>query len=373
MGHQAGSPAQIPAKGWVQILWRVQSEITRDHIGVVAAGIAFYGLIAIFPAIAAIVGISGLILDPADLDATTDTIVAVLPPDAAAIIRDQMVKVTSSETGTGLVAASGLLLAIYGAMKGVMTLIEGLNIAYDEEETRGYLRLYLTGFAITLALVVGFILAIGLIVVLPALVELLHLGPRFAAMVCWINWPILAVFMMMGLAMLYRFGPARSAARWRWLSLGAALATVLWIAASLGFSAYASNFGSYTETYGTLAGVILLLTWLWLSAYVILAGAELNAETEQQTLRDTTTGAPEPMGQRGAVKADTPPPDLPDAAPEASGPHASDTVASGLYASGPKASAPPRQRDDTTPVTELGLAAVLAGRAVWRMLRAPRR
>lgn len=308
LGHDAGSPAQIPPKGWQQILLRVWSEISRDHIGVVAAGIAFYGLMAIFPAIAAIVGISGLILDPADLGATMETIVTFLPPDAAAIINEQMVKVASGDTATGLAAASGLMLAIYGAMKGVMTLIEGLNIAYDEKETRGFIRLYLTAFAMTLALVTGFSLAIGLIVILPALTDFLALDPRFAAMVRWFSWPILAAFIMLALAVVYRFGPARSAARWRWLSLGAGLATALWIAASLGFSFYASNFGSYNETYGTLAGIILLLTWLWLSAYVILAGAELNAEVEQHSLRDITTGAPSPMQQRGAVKADTPPP-----------------------------------------------------------------
>lgn len=353
LGHGADTPSEIPRNGWRQIFRRVRSEIAEDHVGVVAAGIAFYGLVAIFPAIAALVAISGLILDPADLGSTMERIFTFLPPDAAAIIRDQLVKVTDGGTGTGLVAVSGLGIAVYGAMKGVMTLIEGLNIAYDEDETRSLPMLYLTGFALTLALMVGLIVAIGLIVVLPLAADLLHVGGRVQAAISWIAWPILAGFAVLGLAVVYRFGPSRRAAKWRWLSLGAALAVCVWIAASFGFSLYASNFGSYTETYGTLAGVVILLTWLWLSAYVILAGAELNAEIEQQTARDTTAGAPQPMGLRGAVKADTPPPGT--AYPNGEGGNGTDG------ASGASAEGSPRH--------ELLLAGALALHALIRMAK----
>ncbi|WP_082724797.1 YihY/virulence factor BrkB family protein [Paracoccus aminovorans] len=349
LGHGAETPTRIPLSGWKQILRRVRAQIVEDHVGVVAAGIAFYGLIAVFPAIAALVAISGLVLDPADLGSSMERIFTMLPPDAAGIIRDQLLKVTDSGTGTGLVAASGLAIALYGATRGVMTLIEGLNIAYDEEETRGYLRLYLTGFALTLGLVVGLILAIGLIVVLPLAAGLLRLGDGMQAAISWITWPILAGFAVLGLSVVYRFGPSRRAAKWRWLSLGAALAVCVWIAASLGFSLYVSNFASYTETYGTLAGVVVLLTWLWLSAYVILAGAELNAEIEQQTARDTTTGAPKPMGRRGAVKADTPPP--------------------GMDWPGTEVRAAPAAREEVSPGRELLLASALALRAASRMTR----
>ncbi|MCJ1902427.1 MULTISPECIES: YihY/virulence factor BrkB family protein [Paracoccus] len=357
LGHAAETPARIPLPGWRQIFRRVRAEIAQDHVGVVAAGIAFYGLIAIFPAIAALVAISGLVLDPADLGSTMERIFTLLPPDAAGIIRDQLVKVTDGGTQTGLVAISGLAVAIYGATKGVMTLIEGLNIAYDEDETRGLLRLYLTGFALTLGLVVGLTVAIGLIVLLPLAAGLLHLGDGVQAAISWIAWPILAGSGVLGLAVIYRFGPARKAAKWRWLSLGAALAVCVWIAASLGFSLYASNFARYTETYGTLAGVVGLLTWLWLSAYVVLAGAELNAEIEQQTARDTTTGAPQPMGRRGAVKADTPPPGMDHR----------DGAEAGAAGKAAPLSPDKVSPDQVSPGRELLLASALALRAAIRM------
>jgi len=271
---------------------------------------------------------------------------------AAVIIRDQIVKVTENGIGTGLVAISGLAIALYGAMKGVMTLIEGLNIAYDEEEKRSLPILYLTGFALTLGLVVGLILALGVIVMLPLAADYLRLGTGMQLAISWITWPILAGFAVLGLAVIYRFGPSRQAAKWRWLSLGAALAVCVWIAASAGFSFYARNFASYTETYGALAGVVLLLTWLWLSAYVILAGAELNAEIEQQTARDTTTGPALPMGFRGAVKADTPPTDS----------------QSSNGAAGSGKPAPPATSADVPPGQEFLLASALALRALLRMM-----
>ncbi|SMO99579.1 YihY/virulence factor BrkB family protein [Paracoccus laeviglucosivorans] len=205
LGHDATSPAAIPRRGWKQILLRVKDEIAQDHVGVVAAGIAFYGLIAIFPAIGALVAISGLILNPADLGQVMERIVTFLPPDAAAIIHDQLAKVVDGGTGTGVVAITGIGLALYGAMKGVMTLIEGLNIAYDEDEARSLPMLYMTGFGITLALIVGLILVIGLIVVLPAAAELLHLNTGVQTAIAWITWPILAGFVIIGLAV--RGGP----------------------------------------------------------------------------------------------------------------------------------------------------------------------
>lgn len=309
LGTSAETPASIPAAGWKQILWRVKDEISRDHISVVAAGIAFYALVSIFPAIAALVSVAGLFLDPADIAGQLETIVGMLPEEAAAILRDQVLKVTSgSQTGTGLVAVFGVAVALYGAMKGVLTLIEGLNIAYDEEEKRGIVRLYLTALVITLCAVLGTAISLGMVVLLPSLVAFAQLPQALEGAITILRWPLMAALAMLGLAAIYRYGPSREEPKWRWISVGAVVATALWIAGTLGFSIYVRNFGSYTETYGALGGVIVLLTWMWLSAYVILAGAELNAETEQQTARDTTSGAPLPMGRREAVKADTPPP-----------------------------------------------------------------
>ncbi|MDS9470039.1 YihY/virulence factor BrkB family protein [Paracoccus sp. MBLB3053] len=308
-GLRAGSPRDIPPPGWKQILLRVRREIAKDHVSVVSAGVAFYGLIALFPAIAALIGLSGFFLDPSDLAGELARLSASLPPDAASIIENQVVAVTGgSGTGSGLVAVSGLALAIYGAMKGVLTLIEGLNIAYDEEEKRGIFRLYLTALALTLAILLGFLATLALAIVLPSIVHLLPLASQFEWAVPAISWIVLGLSSMLGLALIYRFGPSREPARWGWISPGAVVATLVWIGGTVGFSVYVQNFGTYTESYGALGGVIILLTWLWLSAFVVLAGAELNAETELQTARDTTTGSPLPMGSRGATKADTPPP-----------------------------------------------------------------
>ena len=356
-GRSAETPARIPAAGWKQILWRVKDEISQDHISVVAAGVAFYALLSIFPAIAALVSIAGLVLDPADIAGQLDTVVAMLPEEAAGILQDQVAKVTTgSETGTGLVALFGVAVALYGAMKGVMTLIEGLNIAYDEEETRGTIKLYLTALAITIGAILGTAAGLGLMILLPSLVAWGNLPPILETVINVLRWPLMAALAMLGLAALYRFGPSRAEPKWRWISIGSVVATTLWIVGTLGFSIYVRNFGSYTETYGTLGGVIVLLTWLWLSAFVILGGAELNAETEQQTEKDTTTGAPLPMGQRDAVKADTPPPGEQGRSGQGrAGQNRGQRARSGAAA--------------TSPTTDLSLAMVLMGNAAWKMLR----
>ncbi|MTH61856.1 YihY/virulence factor BrkB family protein [Paracoccus litorisediminis] len=280
------SPADLSARGWKEVGTQLWREISEDHVSVVAAGIAFYALIALFPAIAALVGISGVILDPADLGGELTRIVAYLPPSAAEIVSDQVVSVTgSSGAGSGLVAISGLVIAIYGAMKGTLTLIEGLNIAYDETERRGILRLYLTALGLTLAILFGCLLTLGLAVILPSILGLLPFGNLAETVIPWVSWLILATFTMLGLAVIYRFGPSREPPRWRWISPGAALATLIWIGGTAAFSLYVQRLGSYAETYGALGGVIVLLTWLWLSAFSVLAGAELNAELERQAGR----------------------------------------------------------------------------------------
>jgi membrane protein len=182
--------------------------------------------------------------------------------------------------------------------------MESMNIAYDEEEKRGFVRLYATSLALTLVLIVGAVVALGATLVLPIVLSTLGLGGVFEALLTYGRWPVLAALMMLGLAIIYRFGPSREEAEWRWITPGAVLATVLWVIASIAFSIYVRNFGSYTETYGSLGGVIILLMWMWLSAFVILLGAELNSEMEHQTEKDTTTGGEKPMGQRGARMAD---------------------------------------------------------------------
>jgi membrane protein len=305
-GQAANRPSEFPARGWKDILGRVRTEISADHISVVSAGVAFFGLLAIFPAVGALISVAGYVLNPADIAAQMEQVAAMLPQNAAEIIRDQVLKVTGgSEAATGFAAITGLAIALYGASKGMMTLMEGMNIAYNETETRGFVALYLTGFALTLFLILGFLIAFGAMIVLPAVVDFLNLPDGIASVIRWAKWPILAVLTIFGLAVVYRFGPSRAQPKWRWVSPGSIIATVLWLIGTLAFSIYARNFGSYNETYGTLGGVIILLTWLWLSSFIILLGAELNSEMEHQTGQDTTTGAPVPMGERGAVMADT--------------------------------------------------------------------
>ena len=359
-GEAAAAPTHIPASGWKEILLRVKDEIAKDHISVVSAGIAFYTLLSIFPAIVAMISIAGLVFDPAEIASQAASVADMLPEEAAAILQDQIVKVSGGDqTGTGLVALFGIVIALYGAMKGVMTLMEGLNIAYDEEETRGTIRLYLTAIALTLCLMLGLIAGMALVILLPSLAAFGWLPPEVGTVIEWLKWPVLAVLTMLGLAMIYRVGPSRANPRWAWVSVGAVSATVLWILGTMAFSVYARNFGSYTETYGTLGGVIILLTWMWLSAFVVLAGAELNAETEQQTAHDTTTGAPEPMGQREAVKADTPPS---GAGPQTGGRR---------DAPAPAAADQPEGRP-LSAGAEVSLALVLLGSAAMKAIRQPK-
>lgn len=362
-GANASAPSRISASGWKEILLRVKTEISRDHISVVAAGVAFYALLSIFPAIAALISIAGLILDPAQIAAQLETVMAMLPESAAGILQEQVTKVAGDDgSGTGIVAFVGIAIALYGAMKGVMTLMEGLNIAYDEEEERGTIKLYLTALAITLCMILGLIAGLALVIILPSLVALGHLPPALETAVNLLKWPLMAVLAMLGLAAIYRFAPSRADPKWRWVSVGAVVATVLWILGTVAFSIYVTNFGSYTETYGALGGVIILLTWMWLSAFVILGGAELNAEIEQQTARDTTTGAPEPMGRRNAVKADTPP-----------GGSSKGRGRQGLRAKKDAPAAEPPKHEPSSPSSDLSLAMLLMGRAIWKIARPSRR
>jgi membrane protein len=303
-GREASRPSEIPNPGWRDILLRVKSEVSNDHVSISAAGVAFFGLMAIFPAIAALIGVAGLALDPAAIEAQLEQAAAMLPQDAAAILQDQGRKVAENSGGATFAAIGGIALALYSASSGMRTLMEGMNIAYDEEEKRGFVRLYATSLVLTLILIVGAVVALGATLVLPAVLSTVGLGAGLEAVLTYGRWPLLALLMILGLAVIYRYGPSRENARWRWITPGSVVATVLWLIASIAFSIYVRNFGSYTETYGSIGGVIILLMWLWLSAFVVLLGAELNSEMEHQTKRDTTTGPEKPMGQRGARMAD---------------------------------------------------------------------
>ncbi|ARU17741.1 YihY/virulence factor BrkB family protein (plasmid) [Croceicoccus marinus] len=305
-GRSATRPAHIPLSGWKDILLRTKDELSDDHVSVVSAGVAFFGLLAAFPAIAATISIAGLVVDPAVIEGQIEAWTGALPADAARILQAQARKVaTGADTSLGWAALLSILLAIYGASKGMKTLMEGMNVAYDEDEDRGFVRLNLVALSLTVLLILALLVAIGFMLGVPILLDAIGISANWEAVLTYARWLVLAVIAVGGLSVLYRYGPSRDDPKWRWITPGSSLAILIWIAGSIGFSFYVRNFSSYNETYGTLGGVIVLLTWLWLSAYIVLLGAELDSEIEHQTCKDTTTGAPEPMGERGAVVADT--------------------------------------------------------------------
>lgn len=304
-GRSAGRPSEIPRRGWRDILVRVKDEIAADNIAMAAAGVAFYALLALFPALAAAISIYGLIADPAEVQRQIKAASAILPQEVQGLLHEQLTRIAGQSSGTlGFGLAFGLALALWSAAAGVKALITALNMAYDEEEKRRFIVLNAVALALTLGAILFGLLALTLVVALPAVIGLLGLPGTLETLVRLLRWPLLAAAILLALAVLYRFGPSRDRPRWRWVSWGAAAATLLWIVASILFSWYVANFGSYNETYGSLGAVVILLMWFYLSAFVVLMGAELNAEMEHQTARDTTEGEPEPMGRRGAQMAD---------------------------------------------------------------------
>jgi membrane protein len=299
-------PTDIDGSGWWAVLKRVKTELDDDQVGLIAAGIAFYGLLALFPAITAIVAIAGLVTEPSVLVENADRLAAALPQEAADIIIGQMEAVAGSrEGGLGLAAFFGILIAIWSASKGVDNIMRGLNVAYDEEEKRGFIELKLRVLMLTLVVLIGFLTIIALMAVIPIVLEFVRGIPLAETLIIWGRWPLMFAIGVFGFMLLYRYGPSRENAEWAWLAPGALIGCALWVVATLGFALYVRTFGSYNETFGTLAGVVMLLMWLWITAYALLFGAELDAELEAQTSHDTTTGRDLPMGQRGAVKADT--------------------------------------------------------------------
>lgn len=304
-GRHADSPAEVPKKGWGDILVRTGRRISADNISIVAAGVGFYAFVAVVPALAATIGIYGLISDPAQASSHVTAFAKILPHEVLPLIEQQLRRITSNANAASLSATIGLLLALYSSASATKAVIQGLNICYDEQEKRSFIKLNALALLLTFAAIIGAILAITLVVVVPPVLGHLDLGARVNSAVNAFRWVILVFGFVGSLAVVYRYGPSRRDAKWRWVSWGAATATLLWLAGSALFSFYVSRFGSYDKTYGSLGAVVVFLMWLYLSAYSVLIGAELNAEMERQTLKDTTEGEPKPLGQRGARAADT--------------------------------------------------------------------
>jgi membrane protein len=304
-GRTAERPTELPAAGWKDILFRTVAEFSNDRLLLVAAGLTFYALLALFPAVTALISLYGLFTDPSHIGEQVRALSGVLPGGAVDIIGDQMTRTAAhSDARLGFGTVVGLGVALWSANKGMKSLFDALNIVYEEEEKRGFVRLNLVTLGCTLGTLVVLLLALAAVIALPVVLEFVGLG----ALETWLlllRWPVLLVLVAAGLSVLYRLGPSREAARWRWLSPGGGVAAVLWIVFSVLFSWYVQNFGDYDETYGSLGAAIGFMTWIWVSSTVVLLGAELNAEMEHQTARDTTTRGPKPMGERGALMADT--------------------------------------------------------------------
>jgi membrane protein len=304
-GRQAESPGELPKQGWLDVLARTKRELAQDNLSIVAAGVAFYCFLAFVPALGAIVAIYALMADPAQVSEHVESLAQLMPGEILPILRDQLARLAAENQEAGLSAALSILLAIYGSSKAATALIQGLNIAYDEEEKRGFFKLQGVALLLTAGALVGAIAAIILVAILPTALEFLHLSRGSETLAKWLRWPILVGGFMLALAVLYRYAPSRDEAKWKWVSWGAAAATALWVIGSAAFSLYVSTIGNYDKTYGSLGALVVFLFWLFLTAYVVLFGAELNSEMERQTKKDTTEGQPKPMGQRRAYSADT--------------------------------------------------------------------
>ena len=303
-GRTADSPTEIPAQGWKDILQRTFAQVKSDNVPVVAGGVAFYIFLSLVPTLLAVIIVYGLVADPEDVRRQISDYLTALPSDAQDLIRTQLEAVTEQErSGLGVGLVASVVAAIYSASKGMQGLVAALNVAYDEEETRKFVRLRLTIFGLTLAVIVGAAVGVGGMAVLGSVAEDLGTGGELALSV--LRWPLLGVFLILGLAALYRYAPDRDRAKWRWVTPGALLAAVLWLLGSVAFSIYARVAGDFQETYGALFQVAVLLLWLLLSSYAIIVGAEFDAEAERQTARDSTSGRSEPLGTRGAYAADT--------------------------------------------------------------------
>ena len=305
-GREAASPWQIPWHGWKDILWRTSQQLNENRLLAVAAGVVFYGLLALFPAITAFVSFYGLFASGATINDHLSALAGVAPDAAYGIIEEQIKRIVAKgDAKLSLGFVFGLALALWSANAGMKALIDALNVVYDEKEKRSFIRLNLVSLVFTLGAIASALLAVGAVIVFPLVLDRLGQGHLAQTLVSLLRWPALLLLVLIGLAVLYRFGPSRPEPKWQWVSIGSLFAAIAWLASSVLLSWYFQRFADYNETYGSLGAGIGLMTWMWISIIVILVGAELNSELEHQTARDSTVGPEKPLGARGAAMADT--------------------------------------------------------------------
>jgi membrane protein len=305
-GIHAEKPTDIPWRGWKQILKRAWAENKADNMPIIGGGVAFFAFLAIFPALIALISIYGLVASPETVAQQVEDLSAQLPQDAAGLIGGQLKSIVTNSGGAltfGLIVS--ILAALWSASGGVSNLVTAINLAYDEVETRGFIKLRALSLGLTLAAIVFVLITFSLVAVVPGVIDALPLGIVGTILAQVVRWVLLLAIFAGSLAVLYRVAPDRDSPRLRWVSLGSVVVTIVWAAVSVGFAIYVDNFGSYDKTYGAIAGVIVLMLWLYLTCYLVLLGAEINSEAEHQTAEDTTEGPPRPMGERGAEMADT--------------------------------------------------------------------
>ncbi|NEI74803.1 YihY family inner membrane protein [Rhizobium lusitanum] len=305
-GRHADSPNEIPVKGLRDVFWRVVTAVMIDRVTLIAAGVTYFLLLSLFPALGALVALYGVVADPTTIMGHISFLASVFPPGSFDLILNQLTALTQQKTSTlSFAFVAGLVIALWSANSGMKALFDAMNVAYQEDEKRSLVGLNLLSLAFTFGALIIAIVLIAAIGVLPAALAYLWLDRWQELLARFGRWPFILVFVGCGIAVIYRYGPSREQAKLKWLSWGVVFSTLLWLVASILFSFYLENFANYNATYGTLGALIGLMVWVWISVIILIVGAELNAELEHQTVRDSTTGPPKPMGERGAFVADT--------------------------------------------------------------------
>ena len=270
-------------RSWGAVIWHVARRIGQDQLGLVAAGVAFYALLAVFPAIAALTALAGLFTEAEAVVVQLQSFTQFLPDEAALILLNQANKVAgSSDRGLSLALFLGVGFSIYLSTRATTSLIYGLNIAFEEQESRGFILFWVTVILLTATLLFGAVTLALLLVGLPTALAFIPVDVGTEQILTASRWILVAVVVIAGMSILYRWGPARGSAHWRWLTPGTLVSSLFWFLGTIGFTIYVANFGNYNQTFGSLGGVIILLTWLWLSAFIVLLGALLDAEVNAQ-------------------------------------------------------------------------------------------
>jgi membrane protein len=305
LGRHATRPSHIPWRGWRQVIRRTYLEMISDRISLVAAGCAFYATLALFPAITMLISVYGMIFDPLTVEPQLQVVREFLPPAAFTLIAERVHTLVSQGKATlGVSLLVSTAIALWSSSTGTKSLLSALNMAYEEQERRGFLGFQAVGLIMTLGGILGATIALVILVFLPVVIEFVGLDAYTKALVRIVSLVLLITFVLTSLSLLYYFGPSRRSAKWHWITPGSSIATVLWLAASILLSLYVGHIASYDTSYGPIGAVVGVMMWFWVCAYAVLLGAELNAELELQTLEDTTTGPPKPLGKRGAFVAD---------------------------------------------------------------------